>query len=237
MTKSNYFFLSGEAATVGSHGNHSYVFHSGEPVLDRGESDYVFETGTGLGGGIQVTISDDAGEVTESFPAVESSQSISEFWDYGGGGGALGSSAAGDILNWVADDYVTILVYRDTSTGNLSAVGHYDKPETGTPGGDIHASFSGIPGDYSLAVEDDPGEFTSYSPPTAAAEQNYTGGATDGWAIGDSTTAGTFTVDFPTVQDNTQGVSPPSKIRYIGGGGSTVERPLSTATSVEISMG
>lgn len=58
MALSNYVFESGDAIEVGSHGDHSYVYHSGNPVLDSGRSNYVFESGTGLGGqSIQVTLS------------------------------------------------------------------------------------------------------------------------------------------------------------------------------------
>lgn len=54
MTDSNYVFEAGEPIDVGSHGQHDYVFHSGDPVLDRGQSPFVFESGTGLRGGIEL---------------------------------------------------------------------------------------------------------------------------------------------------------------------------------------
>lgn len=37
---------------VGSHGDHDYFYHSGTPVVDSGKSEYVFESGTGLGSAV-----------------------------------------------------------------------------------------------------------------------------------------------------------------------------------------
>lgn len=231
---SDFVFESGEAIDLGAHGDHDYVFASGEPVPDTGVSSLVFESGTGLGGGNSVTIRDDAGEETAALPLIEDSQTIENWYDYGGGGGSFGSSGAGQITNWTADNYVTVLLYRNTSSGDVSAVAHYDKVDTGTPGGDIESSWSDIPGDWDLAVEDDPGEI-SFNPPSATGDQNYTVGACDGWAIR-APSAGTMTWDMDAVKDNTQGVAPPDFIRYIGSDGSTIERSLGTDTQVEISI-
>lgn len=51
MAKSDYVYESGTAVDVGTHGEHSYVFASGEPFTDSGVSTYVFESGTGIRGG------------------------------------------------------------------------------------------------------------------------------------------------------------------------------------------
>lgn len=45
---STYVFESGEPFDVGSHGDHDYFYSSGSPVVDDGESPYVFESGTGI---------------------------------------------------------------------------------------------------------------------------------------------------------------------------------------------
>jgi len=58
MTESSYLFEQGEAVSVGSHGDHEYVFHSGDPVPDTGLSSLVFETGVGLGEAQVVFFSD-----------------------------------------------------------------------------------------------------------------------------------------------------------------------------------
>lgn len=46
--RSELVFMSGEAIQLGSHGDHSYLFESGEAVYDGGTSGYVFESGSGL---------------------------------------------------------------------------------------------------------------------------------------------------------------------------------------------
>lgn len=50
MTKSDFVYEKGEAITVGAHGDHDFVYASGEPVADTGRSSFVHESGTGLGG-------------------------------------------------------------------------------------------------------------------------------------------------------------------------------------------
>jgi len=49
MADSTFVYEQGEAISVGSHGDHDFVFHEGDPVTDTGISDLVFEAGTGLG--------------------------------------------------------------------------------------------------------------------------------------------------------------------------------------------
>lgn len=46
-----YIFEQGESIDIGSHGEHDYVYASGDPVNDGGDSGVVFESGTGLGSG------------------------------------------------------------------------------------------------------------------------------------------------------------------------------------------
>jgi len=56
MPKSDYIFEKGEPIEVGREGDHEFVFASGESVTDRGESELVFESGVGLGGGGSVDV-------------------------------------------------------------------------------------------------------------------------------------------------------------------------------------
>lgn len=58
MVDSDYSFISGEPIEIGNHGQHSYLFESGEPVVDSGKSDFVFESGVGLDG-FALTLGDD----------------------------------------------------------------------------------------------------------------------------------------------------------------------------------
>jgi hypothetical protein len=49
MTNSEFVFESGEAISVGIHGETDFLFHSGDPVPNTGKSKVVFESGVGLG--------------------------------------------------------------------------------------------------------------------------------------------------------------------------------------------
>lgn len=51
MPRSNFVYESGEGVLVGGHGQHDFVYASGDPVNDSGQSSLVHESGTGLGGG------------------------------------------------------------------------------------------------------------------------------------------------------------------------------------------
>ena len=51
MAKSSYVFETGQAVDIGVHGQSSYAFVSGEPLVNEGLSAYVFESGVGLRGG------------------------------------------------------------------------------------------------------------------------------------------------------------------------------------------
>jgi len=46
----SYIYENGNEVQTGSHGDTDYVFASGEPVSNTGISDFVYESGTGLGG-------------------------------------------------------------------------------------------------------------------------------------------------------------------------------------------
>lgn len=71
MPESDYVFERGEPIQVGSHGEHIYVFSQGEPVTDAGVSEFVFESGTGLGGEVVVE-----GTSIGYFESAESGQSF-----------------------------------------------------------------------------------------------------------------------------------------------------------------
>lgn len=49
MADSDYMFIGGEPIEVGSEGQNDSLFSSGDHVLDDGDSEYVFEEGTGVG--------------------------------------------------------------------------------------------------------------------------------------------------------------------------------------------
>lgn len=68
MAQSDFVYDSGTPIDIGSHGEHDYVFHSGEPVVDTGESTLVYESGTGMGGGgtLIYRMGDDSNNFTDS---------------------------------------------------------------------------------------------------------------------------------------------------------------------------
>lgn len=49
MSDSDFIFEDGQPITVGSHGEHDFVYAAGDRVTDSGRSTLVFERGTGLG--------------------------------------------------------------------------------------------------------------------------------------------------------------------------------------------
>lgn len=68
-----YIFEQGEGIDIGSHGDHDYVYASGDPVNDGGDSEVVFESGTGLGSTFGDSLnhvwSVDGGSDTTGYPA------------------------------------------------------------------------------------------------------------------------------------------------------------------------
>lgn len=61
-----FVYEEGEAIDVGIHGDHSYVYAGGDPVPDTGGSSLVFESGTGLGGGLDEWITSGQGATNRS---------------------------------------------------------------------------------------------------------------------------------------------------------------------------
>jgi len=63
MPDSKFVFESGEAISVGRHGQDDFVYHAGDAVPNSGDSTLVFESGVGLGSAIIEGFED--GDVTE----------------------------------------------------------------------------------------------------------------------------------------------------------------------------
>lgn len=93
MPDSSFVYEKGDPIQVGSHGDHSYVYHSGDPVTDSGESSFVYESGTGIGGGVTLRLFSDGGDFHEelSFPEVQngSVEGIAIHVGYQGNGGTF----------------------------------------------------------------------------------------------------------------------------------------------------
>lgn len=182
---SGFVFEEGEAIDVGSHGDHDFVFHEGEPVPDTGISTLVFEEGTGIGGveGIQVTISDTQGETTGTVQVVEKAKDVVEYYH---GSSTTGSNAGSEFRNDFSEDGTTVfLVYRNANTGEYTIVCHYASDL------DEHASHDGIPSGGSFVIRDDDSDSYSISPPTASTAHSYGVPNNDGFGIGRFSTLST----------------------------------------------
>lgn len=94
MPDSDYIFESGEAISVGSHGEHDFVYASGKEVTDTGQSEYVYEAGTGLGGGSLVVDGTTVG-------FYETDDTPSEWLDY------TEQNVDTNAQGWLADGYET----------------------------------------------------------------------------------------------------------------------------------
>lgn len=55
-TMVDYFYVSGDPVDTGNAGDTDYFFASGEPVPNAGESGFAFETGTAIGGGVNIGV-------------------------------------------------------------------------------------------------------------------------------------------------------------------------------------
>jgi hypothetical protein len=229
MPSSDFVYEEGEPIDVGTHGDHDFLYHEGDPVNDSGQSSLVFEGGTGLGGGVQWTISDDQGSVSATLQIISDSQSVEDFygWDPNA---PTGSAATGDVLNYAADPWASLMLYQEESSNTLYLVVIYDTRDSGNSG-DVVATTSGLPGSATLAVEDDPGDDFSdvyaLSPPTLDTDHNWLNN-TDGFAV--SVELGETVAFSPST------VSGLDKVQAIGQDGAQINRPFGTDTTVEVDL-
>lgn len=127
MVESDYVFIDGVPIDVGEHGEHDYLFHSGEPVTDRGESSFVFESGTGVGGQNLVgwwKMDDGSGPLEDEEGRNDGVENGNPTYGVSGTDGtAVDLDGSGDWFDLKSADYdlgdfsLTIWVYpRDTGT-------------------------------------------------------------------------------------------------------------------------
>lgn len=244
MPQSNYFFISGDPILVGKHGDTDYVFHSGDPVPNSGGSAYVFESGVGFGGATaEIEITDSQGSETGTITLFERAESVENFYDFQDT--ADFSAAQGEINDYLEVGVTTFFVFENTNTGERSFGFVHDKADLNSSGqgGDIHFSMSNLPPGASFAVrDDDPGNDSySMSPPSASVQHIWSSPNTDGLAIGKFTESELSgeTITFDVTQYNTgNGGNRPDTIRFVGDGGTTVERAYDgTNTKVNITFG
>jgi hypothetical protein len=193
---------------------------------------------TGPGTTAEVIIRDSQGESKGTITLTQRDMTIEDYCGYGSAGYA---SVSGPISDELLELGVTsFILYENTNTGDRSFGWFHDKyDQNGGQDGDITYSVSGVPSGSSMVVrDDDPGNDTySFNPPDATAEHHWSEPNTDGLAIGKFTAS---ELDGVTVTFNVTaygGSNQPTKIRFIGDEGATVERAYDgTNTEVEITF-
>ena len=127
LKDSGFIFESGDAISIGKHGNHSYMFAQDASVYDAGGSSYVFESGTGLG---------ESGPFTESFEH----QNLSEYYvgdlsyyeinDASGIGGAIDGTYA--LYSGEVDG--AAIFNEDQTFGDTATIEHWHYNTDSFPG-------------------------------------------------------------------------------------------------------
>lgn len=186
-----------------------------------------------------ITIRDSQGESTGTITLTQRDMTIEDYCGYRSAGDA---SVSGPISDEMLEVGVTsFLVYENTNTGDRSFGWFHDKHGSGLgQGGEVDMDISGLPESSSMVVRDDDTGNDSYTmnPPDAFADHQWSDPNTDGLAIGkftaDELQGVSVTFDVQRYTDR-NGYGPPSKIRFIGDEGTTVERSYDgTNTQIEI---
>ncbi|AGC34507.1 hypothetical protein HVTV-2_gp139 [Haloarcula virus HVTV-2] len=130
MVKSTFTFEEGEAIDVGGHGEHDYVFESGEPVTDSGISSLVFESGTGLGGGqLQYEIN---GGGLNTLETIKTAEPHYKFYDADLTDNNFDGSQTVEADHGYFYDArtLTVLAHENTNTGSIAIIFTYAEPTT-----------------------------------------------------------------------------------------------------------
>jgi len=111
----------------------------------------------------------------------------------------------------------------------ISLILIYGRPGDNKGGGSASMSFSGLPGDTSIIVKDDPGDTYSINPPNGSVEHSWGGNGTDGvvlgtWDLVDNFSC-TLSVDSFTDIDT---------IRVLGDNWDTVQMDMSTDITLTV---
>lgn len=169
MGTSTYVFESGKPIAVGRHGDHSYVYQSGDPVLDMGASELVFESGVGLGG-IRYEI-DGAG--LQPLEPIQTADTHAGFYDYTNNEAHHGYEEA---------DVLTIFVHENTTDGSWAVIitaGNGD--ESSSIERTFRTDFTFNSGSFQSYLETDGEESDNFT--SDYMENGYHGDKTDGAAI------------------------------------------------------
>jgi hypothetical protein len=147
MPESDFIFEEGEAITVGSHGETSYVFAAGTPVPNGGVSTFVFESGTGLGSAGDWTF--DGVPIT----AYETADTHTEFFGRESGP----SPQAQGLLNQgipTGGDKSYFLLHRSTATDTYCFIMWTYMADTGS--GSLRIDYSGLQNGIPAGEADSP---------------------------------------------------------------------------------
>lgn len=161
-------YISGKLVQTGTHGETSYVFDSGEPVPNTGVSDYVYESGTGVGGGLEMAWNSQA---KESVGAISTAETQDTFYGYDG---ANDDSAS---HGYYVGDVGSLFFHENSDTGDVALVVTWDAPSSTGTGGQIDSSFStGV--NYDVIDGESADSFGS-----GGAFNTWDDGKTDGYVI------------------------------------------------------
>jgi len=232
MADSSYVYESGSSVTIGSHGTDNYAYVSGSPLRNSGGSTFVFQSGTGIGGG-GVIIRGRGGESQTEFGTVANGESVSSFYDY-----QSNSRANGAVLNYTEQSTMTVMVYEEPDGDRYLLVVYGDKGVT--DGGKVGVDLDGLSDSgMSYAVKDDPeggqsADVYNYSGPTGDTYNEWANDRTDGWALGPYS-SGTYSTNIDVTQNDTNDGYQLSDVKFVGSNGN-IKRSISTSTTIQINF-
>lgn len=171
-----------------------------------------------------VTITDGVDTEEGRVLAVEDNLSAESYYNY-----SNGSASTFDIKRRTNNNTATVFLYLDTFHDEISLILIYGRPGDNKGGGSASMSFSGLPGDISIIVKDDPGDTYSINPPNGSVEHSWGGNGTDGvvlgtWDLVDNFSC-TLSVDSFTDIDT---------IRVLGDNWDTVQMDMSTDITLTV---
>lgn len=183
----------------------------------------------------QVTIRDSNGESTGEVSLITRDMTIEDYCGYGSEGNA---SVSGPISDEMLELGVTsFLVYENSSTKDRSfGFFHDEYISGGGQDGDIQWGVTGLPDSATTAVEDDPDSNSDvYDLANGVITHQWWDPNTDGVALGTFTKQDLVGVETTFAVTKYAGNQPPTKVRFIGDNGTTVERPYD-GTNTEVTI-
>lgn len=240
MANSNFTNIEGDPINVGAHGQTSFLYEEGTPVVNQGLSSKVFEAGTGLGG-VALTME---GTIVDYY---ESAETHSEFYGYdrNQSPNAVGLSDVG-VHNQGSTVSAYVLGHRDTANGSFALIVWYLGGSSSNHGMSMgwdpledHRENTGNP-----VVQDDADAnetsqlsgrdaYTS-SGSTTITNHNFTANVGDGAAY--VLSPGSYTITLTVRDDAGTGQGIVDQFAGRGPDGTTVTKPMSVGTTFEVDV-